>query len=775
MARSPGIVKIQHYQQRTNPSGPSQGFARAQELPNPFGGMLDGLAEGGAKFSDMMERGEQVDLAVERIEIARDEDDARAYSARAVADATARYAARAAEIESEAEDGWRGLTENSNLAWAEIDEDIIGAAPTEISRQYVGQHLGLLRAEMVARQAGRERDLRRGFRIDEVGQAATTWENVLLTDPTQWRRAQATMTQTIGSMTDITAADRREQTRRAQERLAYFAVSGMLERDPAGTMAQLQGSGGGPSADALLPRLQQAIPGATIYGSRTAERNAQLEGAAPNSRHISDAAWDITLPEGVSAESVRPVIEATLGVPITEWIPDDPNASGTGTHLHVAWGEGGGAQPPADSPFAYLSPEHRLALMRQQSTVVREQATQARALWEAGEQAPNAPSVEAVRLAQGDVAAADYEARQLAFSVSSGMQEYSNAQLMRIATAGPMPEGTERERLTHDAQRRAAAAILEQRTDPMAYIARRGNVDTSGMADAMQRGDWSEISRRLSARQAIATENGNRLGMPASPVTMTEARAFRGLLDGVRAQDRQAAFSQIRRGLSDPGAYANFANMVYGDAPGARLGMLVSDRTANLEGAPNVTSEVASRRLIDGALALGSVQQQNTPAEQGADRARRTIAMPSDADLRRGWVDQTGDAYRGMPDGEAAAFEAFRAAYAGTAIEAGDTSGVYNQRFAREAAAIASGGIADRGGSQTLLPWGMSETQFDGSIARGWNTIRTRNGGDLANQNPSRFEYVALGGGRYAVMTRQGAQARNSDGVPITIRIPAPR
>lgn len=768
MARTPGIVQINQYQQRTNPSGPARPKSRPQQLPDAFGGMLDGIADGGA--------------AVARVMADREEDDARAYSARAVAEATNRYAERAAEIEANAADGWRNLTRDSNAAWETIDQEYIDNAPSERAREYLSQHLPLLRTQMVGRQAERERDLRREWRRDQFDATTGLWETTLLRDPTQWARAHATITQTVGQSKDISANERRDLLTRYQQSVAGFAVTGMIQRDPEGTLRQLRGGGANASADTIA-----SLIGGTITSTqRSPEENARVGGVA-NSMHLTGEAVDLTVPtnyQGMSRAAIETDVRRRLaegGVSASEVIFE-------GDHIHIGWrgAEGGSSSAPdPNSPVAFLSAEQNVRaqaaaeaeINRRQAEVnstIRERETLTRALWDSGEQAVDPPTVEEVRAARGDVAAAEYEAHMMTFNATSSMQDLTNTQLTQIAVRGPMAEGSEQERLRNAAERSAAAALLEQRADPMAYIARRtGNIDTAGMADAMQRGDWREIGRRLRTRQAIAAEYGRRFEMSASPVTRGEAQSFRALLDNVRAQDRQAAFAHVRENLSDPAAYMNFARMVYPDSPGAQLGMMVAGRRATLEGAPNVTTEVASRRLIDGAIALGSVSQQNTPSEQGADRARATFAMPSDADLRRAWIDQVGNAYRGMPQSEAAAFEAFRAAYAGTAMEAGDASGVFNNRFAREAAAIASGGIMDRGGGQTVLPWGMSERDFDASIARGWNTIRERNGGDINGRNAQSFQYMAIGAGRYAVMTRQGAPARNRNGDPITIRIPS--
>lgn len=808
MAR--GVVTIKQYRQRSNPSGPARGKARAADFGDgSIAAALGGVAEGVKDYAAMRERGEQVDFQIERIKTAREEDDARAYSARAIADATSRYAAAAREVEAEAPDGWRGLTENSVSAWEGIDQDILSHTPEGPAQQFVSQHLGVLRSEMATRQATRENDLRRSWRLDDIDRTASTWESVLVQDPTQYGRASSSMRETIGSLTDITADDRRDRLAANEERLSFFTVSGMVERDPAGTLALLQGGQGG-SAETMGPQIADLFGAQLTSGRRTAERNAAV-GGVENSLHLSGSAVDISPPAefaGMSREQIEAAARADLaerfpGVNFSEVIWEDD-------HLHVGW-EGGGEAPAADGPFAALSAEGRVALTNRAqaeisrqgsvaSAAVREQVQSTLGLLERGEQPVNPPSVEIVRATQGERAAADYEVALQTFSARSTMNEMTSEDLVRLATEAPLESGTSVERLDNAVRRTAAAQILQQRdADPMGYAVAQGLVsDTSEMMGAIGSGNFADVGARLRRRVGVALEQNRRLGTAPAPFTAPEAAALRGQLDRLDPngrvlvlQNMRAEAAMPRRG--DGGSYAAMVGQIYGDNPGAYAGALVANRRASIAAdAGRIDGPTAARRMMAGA-ALLNPPGVDTNANGQTERQRSTFNMPSNAALEGAFQAYVGDAYTGAPRAYERAFQAFRSYYAGAASETGINAagltftsdgrggGVVGgdeaaARLADEATRVAVGNLRlnESGGAPGLpqrvyLPWGMDEDLFHDSLEQGWGAVRERFPEAELGEDPRDYDYALDGDGWYRVFY-QGVALPDGDGDFVRVR-----
>lgn len=773
-----GPVRINTYDQRSQARSQSTPFMRAPDLGDGIAPGLNALA-GAAR--DMA----QADQQIEQLRLSREEDDARVYVSSAMARLRADATAMQREVFQTAPDGFRDATPTISARFGELREQALAGARTPSAQRFMSAAIDSWQPLFLDDAAAAEQAARSQYNLDTLRSAFQTNSALIASDPRLYSSIRAQDREIVNTMAGFDANERRDILQDMESEYATVAVSALIERDPAGALSMLRSASGGGAADPN--QIASLIGGDITSTQRTPERNAQV-GGVPNSMHLTGEAADITVPAryaGMSREAIEADVRQRLtaaGVSASEIIYE-------GDHIHIGWrgvaGAGEASEPDPNSPVAALTGAQRITLTRQAEaelerrasqtrTQVRDQVDAARGLWRVGEQAPNAPTVDAVRAALGDQAAAAYETDMQVASLSSEMQSVPSAELMAIRSAPPLASGTERERLDNAVRRAAAAGILEQRADPMAYLQRRGQIDTQGFNEAMQEGQFATLGYQMRQRVAIMQENAPMFGGMAPILSTAEASALRSRIDSIpTVQGRQQAIADIRGAMSNnPAAYRDVVGMLYRDAPGAQLAMLLPQgRQAALEGAPNVTTEQAQRRLLEGAAALGMVQGANQPGQDGADRPRQTFAMPSDTDLRRTWASQVGDAYRGMPMSEAAAFEAYRAAYAGAAIEAGDTSGVFDNGRAREAVAIATGGIARSGDRQTLLPWGMNEQAFETVVARGWDNIQGRYNGDLRERPWHHFEYMAVGGGRYAVM-RRGAPALDSEGNRIFIQIP---
>ncbi|MGE0830697.1 MAG: hypothetical protein AB7O04_15275, partial [Hyphomonadaceae bacterium] len=152
------------------------------------------------------------------------------------------------------------------------------------------------------------------------------------------------------------------------------------------------------------------------------------------------------------------------------------------------------------------------------------------------------------------------------------------------------------------------------------------------------------------------------------------------------------------------------------------------------------------------------------PGQDG--RRTAIIDMPAENELRRVWTERVGSAYEGSPAAQEQAYQAFRAYYAGLAEAAGDASGAINGDNARRAVAVATGGVAPWNGRNTLLPWGMTVSEFERGVRDGFNRWSF-----LRQEDPRDYELRALGGGRYQVLEGDQPLRNPVSGAPVEIEV----
>jgi hypothetical protein len=191
-----------------------------------------------------------------------------------------------------------------------------------------------------------------------------------------------------------------------------------------------------------------------------------------------------------------------------------------------------------------------------------------------------------------------------------------------------------------------------------------------------------------------------------------------------------------------------------GKIMGASRGALVTDDK------PMKQADVAQTMLNGQALL--------DPQAKGVGK----FAIPADSGpngLRMTWSDTIGDAFRGDGAGEAEAYKAYRAMYAGLAAKAGKSDGALDENLAEEAARATVGNVIDWNGKMVLPPYGMREDEFKDSAAQAWQAKRTTIPGN-EDQDLDAYDLDRIGDGVYVVSNGQ-APVRGADGQPVIIRV----
>lgn len=308
---------------------------------------------------------------------------------------------------------------------------------------------------------------------------------------------------------------------------------------------------------------------------------------------------------------------------------------------------------------------------------------------------------------------------------------------------------------------RAAAEIVKARqADPVAYALQTGDFKLQPLNPSDPAAFAEELKRRTAALPGMAEKYGT-----ASVLAKGEAGALAQQLELLPADKKVEQLEAMRTSIGDNAVYSSVLNSIRPDSP-------VTALVGNIAAAGNRENA----RLI----AMGEDLLNPTKGGRKTDGKGATFPLPQEALLRQAWVDAVGDAYRGYPDAEATAYQAFKAYYAASAAQKGlnDPKASPDDKIVRSAIAASTGGIArwrtDWFGNETpsakiVLPYGMAEDGFRELVAAEWLRVREAAGypktsvGDIGLFNTG-------ANGEYMVMSGK-SWLPDKEGRPVILRI----
>lgn len=247
--------------------------------------------------------------------------------------------------------------------------------------------------------------------------------------------------------------------------------------------------------------------------------------------------------------------------------------------------------------------------------------------------------------------------------------------------------------------------------------------------------DWSNSPAALAelkSRQGVAIKMRESFGAgDYSAMTKTEAGALRAAWTAAAPTSQMTMLAQLRSSLTDDRVYHATVQAIRPDSPvtGA-VGALIIKTTQMQQGGGifsdgvTVTPQAAGETMLRGEAMLNPTKQ--TKGEDG--KPGRPAALPKESDLRQQWTDQVGNAFRGNEQGDAAAYQLYRAYYAGKTAELGDVSGTINSSVAKQAVDVATGGLYSWNGGKSgndnqaadsgkvVKPWGMDDSRFKDDV-----------------------------------------------------------
>lgn len=447
--------------------------------------------------------------------------------------------------------------------------------------------------------------------------------------------------------------------------------------------------------------------------------------------------------------------------------------------------------PESDSPFARLNGQQRLGYIHQAQAEINRQRSEANAaraqsvamlrdtvnaqnqLLQRGIMPSQPLDPQSIATVLGPDVAQNYLANLAGASATQGMSDMPLSVVAQVAAGAPSPDqGDIGNLMTVEARNSAQAMIRERTTDPGGYALSHNLLPHPDLlptiSQAIQSGNWQEAGVALRQRSVAAVDLRNRgVVSQIAPLSTPEAQALAQGLAGLPTQARIQFYASLSQNM-DHEAYTAIMGQISNDAPVAAFaGFLWNNPAGRAQ-----DSRGAAQRLLRGADLLHGREA------DGTGTGSPLVRMPSEAELRERWRATVGRAYDhlqgsarpGEPGPEENAFEVYRAYYAALSEGATDTGSSIDRDRAQRAATLASGGVTQWGPSnrETLMPWGMTRSQFEAGVQAGFERIGRR------GANPRDYELRSVGGGRYQVYV--GNQpARNTTGGNLFITVARPQ
>lgn len=392
-----------------------------------------------------------------------------------------------------------------------------------------------------------------------------------------------------------------------------------------------------------------------------------------------------------------------------------------------------------------------------------------------GKDAPNAPSfgefISAYGEKNGPIAYEQFrDTQQLGSDIAAVQQLSPSAQLALLGMREPSPgdgfdAATKRQRILRQAVDTVNAA---RSADPIQYATSLSQVDPINI------GNPAALQADLVKRASSAVDVSRKYQTPLTMFSKQEAAQLGEMLRTAPASQSVSYLDAMRQGLGSGAQYSAAMQQISSYAPSAAVAGAIMGKSGNVIGKSGwisdsmVNPDDAAKTIIEGANARAGI----TSKVNGVENRTKGIEIPKDSDLRPDFVDAVGNAFAGDAAGAAQAYEVAKDYYAGLMAKKGDVSGEYDRDAWTQAVNVATGGVYDYNGQgEVLLPWGMSEGQFDSAVNTAWKSQIVDAG---IKAPPGQYGLQSFGDSQYLIKLGAG-YLLGKDGNPVVLSINAER
>ncbi|QDL30425.1 hypothetical protein [Serratia liquefaciens] len=392
-----------------------------------------------------------------------------------------------------------------------------------------------------------------------------------------------------------------------------------------------------------------------------------------------------------------------------------------------------------------------------------------------GREAPNAPQLGEFIYAYGEKnGPATYEqfrdTQQLGSDIAAVQQLSPTAQQALLEMREPIPgEGFDAASKRQRILRQAVDTVNSARAaDPIQYATSLSQVDPINI------GNPTALQADLVKRASSAVDVSRKYQTPLTMFSKQEAAQLGEMLRTAPASQSVAYLDAMRQGLGTGVQYSAALQQISSYAPSSAVAGAIMGKSGRVAGNSNwgadtmVNPDDAAKTIIEGANARASL----TTKVNGVENKTSGISIPKDTDLRPDFDSAIGSAFAGDATGAAQAYEVAKNYYAGLMARKGTFSGDYDKSAWTQAINVATGGVYDYNGQgEILLPWGMSESQFDSAVNVAWKSQIVDAG---IKAPPGQYGLQSFGDSQYLIKLGAG-YLLGKDGNPVVLSINSDR
>lgn len=302
----------------------------------------------------------------------------------------------------------------------------------------------------------------------------------------------------------------------------------------------------------------------------------------------------------------------------------------------------------------------------------------------------------------------------------------------------------------------AAHQVIQQRkSDPIQFSL------SSGQAQPVDLSNQNNFGQSLALRASQVGSLSQAFGTPLTFFSKDEANQIGTFFRDAPVSQQSAYLDTIHKSTGGGKVYMAALQQISVNAPSAAVAGILMDKPGGIVAEKNwfnpdisVSPVVASQTILAGAA-----------ARKGSKEAKG-MTMPKDLEMRQEFTDQVQDAFAGDAQGAAMAYEVAKDYYAGMLASKGNFSGELDNNVWKQAINVATGGVYDYNGQgNVLLPWGMSEEQFDSQVDQAWQTQVVQAG---VNAPAGQYGLQSFGDSQYLIKLGAGFLLQK-DGTPVVL------
>ncbi|MEQ9887608.1 hypothetical protein ABRP55_13765 [Pectobacterium zantedeschiae] len=520
---------------------------------------------------------------------------------------------------------------------------------------------------------------------------------------------------------------------------------------------------------------------------------ASENGAANTAAYIADVSKSMGIPANTPVDLTDPTTLARMTAAITSHensgkVPYTQEQIGTG--IQAALGITQLSESKRQTGVAWydgLTPLQQTMLKRQAETADNQQRAEYRADLEStikdanaaylrGQSYPSPPSREAFINAYGYKDGmqnfGQFEKNKLLGADIATVQNLTpTAQQSLLSYRSPKPGvGYAADAARYDSLVEAVDIVTKARSkDPIQYAIGQQQIQPLNLSSPQS------FANGMVNRSSMAAQISQQYGTPLAVFTKQESAQLGQVFKDAPVSQQVEYLDAIRQGANNNVTYMSALKQVSESAPAAAVAGIIMDKPSNILAQSNWFSSDIKVNPSDAAMTI----LEGNKARKG-EKGVKGIPMPKESDLRSEFSSVVQNAFAGDAEGSEMAFQVASDYYAGLMQRKGNITGELDSNAWDQSISVATGGVYDYNGQgSVLLPWGMSESNFDNAVNSAWKSQVVDAGikappGQYGLQSHGDSQYlIKLGtgylsdsSGRPVVLDLQQQRQRFIEGIP---------